>query len=137
MVYRFQVHFLDSRGKSRYFKFVVDIHPYRHDYLDLKLETLAALRGTRQRRYQYSQREVFTELWNAWEAENKKLASQLPAEFPEKLLALKKKRIREFGFFTNPSLLLELWDAWRRRNPKEAAKIERHVKSILKESRSA
>jgi hypothetical protein len=135
-VYRFQIHYRVDRGERRYVKFVADIRPHLHNNLKSRFEAMIELRSENLWRYLYSQGEVFTELWNAWEKQNKKLASTLPAKFPERLLALKKIRQKEFKNYSNPKLIMELWDAWCRENPKDAAKIEQRIKKAAKKSKA-
>jgi hypothetical protein len=134
-IYRFQVHFSTKRGDSHTAKFVADIRPRRHGILRLRIETMIEMSLEKFRTSPITQREVFFDLWNAWEVQNKKLASTLPAKFPQKIYALKKLRQKEFGFYSNPRLMVELWAAWSRQNPREADKIERRVKK--KESQRA
>jgi hypothetical protein len=127
-IYRFQVHFSTKRGDSHTAKFVADIRPRKHGILRPRLETYIEMSLEKFRPSPITQREVFFELWNAWEAQNKKLASTLPAKFPQKIYTLKKIRQKEFGFYSNPRLMVELWGAWSRQFPKEADKIERRLK---------
>jgi hypothetical protein len=129
-IYRFQVHYLVDKSRYRFVKFIADIRPHLHDNLDRRIKALIAMRSEGQARFQYSQREVFVELWKAWEQQNKKLASKLPTTFPERWLALKKIREKEFGLYPNPRCMLELWDAWSRQFPGDARKIDRRIKNM-------
>ena len=135
-VYRFQIHYRVGRGERRYIKFVADIRPHLHNNLKSRFEAMIELRSENLLRYPYSQGEVFTELWNAWEKQNKKLASTLPAKFPERLLALKKLRQKENKNYSNPRLIMELWDAWCREYPRDAAKIDKRIKKAAKKSKA-
>jgi hypothetical protein len=131
-VYRFQVHYRSDRGNTRYVKFVADIRPQLHHNLNLRIAALISLRGEQIRQPQYMQRQVFSELWNAWDRQNRNLASRLPARFPEKWQALKKLREKEHGHYGNPKMMLELWDAWSRQHPADARKIERQLRAAQK-----
>jgi len=133
-IYRFQVHYPIDKGHTRYVKFVADIRTPLHPDFRFRIEALIAMRSQQIMRFQYSQREVFAELWNAWELENKKLASSLPANFPQRWQALKKLRQKEYSKYGNPLLLLELWEAWSRQCPDDAGKIERQLKKLSKKA---
>jgi hypothetical protein len=137
-VYRFQAHFrIDKGGSPRYVKFVADIRPELHDHLNLRIQEFVAMSHVPPRRYLYSQREVFIQLWNTWQSHNPVVAAKLPAKFPDNWLALKKLRTKERGQYSNPMLLRELWDAWCSRFPGDAGKIERRVKLLLKEAKES
>jgi hypothetical protein len=131
-IYRFKVHFIGKKGKKQSVHFVADIRPHLHIGLKPRLETLLAMRNGDFKYFPYMQRNAFIELWNAWEMENKKLVSTLPQAHPDKLLALKKFRQKEHGYYGNPKIMLELWDAWSRQFPKDAAKVERLIKKQAK-----
>jgi hypothetical protein len=132
LVYRFQVHFSAKRGDTRNAKFVADIRPHLHENLKPRLEAFIASSLEQFRPSPYTQREVFFELWKAWETQNKKLAAKLPAKFPDKLYALKKLRQKEHYNYSNPQVMIELWHAWCRQFPKNAAKMERRAKENAK-----
>jgi hypothetical protein len=131
-IYRFQVHYPAEKGRNRGVKFVADMRTPLHPDFRFRIEALIAMRSRQIMRFQYSQREVFAELWNAWELENKKLAASLPAKFPQRWQALKELRQKEHGRYGNPLLLLELWGAWCRRFPQDAQKIEREFRKLPK-----